>query len=126
MNIKPIKTEKDYKLALERVNELMDAEMDTPDGDELDVLATLIESYEAKHYAIAAPDPIEAIKFRMEQMSLGHQDLEPFIGKRGQVADVLNRQRELSLTMIRQLHHGLKIPLESLIGEYTFNPRMST
>jgi HTH-type transcriptional regulator/antitoxin HigA len=119
MNIKPIKTEADYQLALAKVNELMDAEMNTPKGDELDILATLIESYEAKHYAIAPPDPIEAIKFRMEQMGLEQQDLEPFLGNRHSVIEVLNRQRQLSLAMIRQLHNGLKIPLESLIGEYT-------
>jgi len=118
MNIKPIKTEEDYKLALARVSELMDAEMNTPQGDELDILATLIESYEAKHYVIAAPDPIEAIKFRMEQMGLEHQDLEPFIGNLNLVTEVLNRQRELSLAMIRRLHNGLQIPLESLINEY--------
>jgi HTH-type transcriptional regulator/antitoxin HigA len=118
MNIKPIKTEEDYKLALARVSELMDAEMNTPQGDELDILATLIESYEAKHYVIAAPDPIEAIKFRMEQMGLEHQDLEPFIGNLNIVTEVMNRQRELSLAMIRRLHNGLQIPLESLINEY--------
>ncbi|RKZ47168.1 MAG: DNA-binding protein [Candidatus Parabeggiatoa sp. nov. 3] len=118
MNIKPIKTEEDYKLALARVSELMDAEMNTPQGDELDILATLIESYEAKHYVIAAPDPIEAIKFRMEQMGLEHQDLEPFIGNLNIVTEVMDRQRELSLAMIRRLHNGLQIPLESLINEY--------
>ncbi len=118
MNIKPIKTEEDYQLALARVSKLMDAEINTPEGDELDVLATLIEGYEAKHYAIAPPDPIEAIKFRMEQMGLKYQDLEPFIGNRNIVTEVLNRQRELSLAMIRQLHKGLQIPLESLINEY--------
>jgi HTH-type transcriptional regulator/antitoxin HigA len=119
MNIKPIKTETDYQLALARVNELMDAEINTPEGDELDILATLIESYEAKHYAIAPPDPIEAIKFRMEQMGLEHRDLEPFIGQTEEVTKILNRQRELSLAMIRRLHNGLQIPLESLISEYT-------
>jgi HTH-type transcriptional regulator/antitoxin HigA len=119
MNIKPIKTEADYQFALARVSELMDAEMNTPEGDELDILATLIESYETKHYAIAPPDPIEAIKFRMEQMGLKHQDLEPFIGQTEEVSKILNRQRELSVAMIRRLHHGLQIPLESLIGEYT-------
>jgi len=118
MNIKPIKTEEDYKLALARVRELMDAETNTPQSDELDVIATLIDSYEAKHYVIASPDPIEAIKFRMEQMGLEHQDLEPFIGNRNFVTEVLNRQRELSLAMIRQLHNGLQIPLKSLINEY--------
>ena len=116
MNIKPIKTEEDYKLALARVSELMEAEMNTPEGDELDVLATLIESYEAKHYAIAPPDPIEAIKFQMEQRGLEQQDLEVFIGKREVVTKVLNRQSELTLAMMRQLHRGLLIPLESLIG----------
>ena len=91
MNIRPIKTEEDYKLALARVNKLINAEFNTSAGDELNVLATLIEIYEAKHYKIALPDPIDAIKFRMEQMSLKHQDLESFIGNQNFVTEVLNR-----------------------------------
>ncbi len=116
MQIRPLKTEADYECALAEVEKLWGAEANTPAGDTLDVLLTLIEAYENAHYPIDPPDPIEAIKFRMEQMGLSRQDLEPYIGKRGRVAEVLNRQRGLSLRMIRRLHAHLHIPLESLIG----------
>lgn len=115
MNIRPIKTEQDYEATLKRIDELMNAEPDTPEGDELDVLATLIVVYEEKHYAITPPDPVDAILFRMEQMNLTRKDLEPFIGERGRVSEVLNRKRSLSLEMICRLHEGLGIPLESLV-----------
>ncbi|MBF0589955.1 MAG: transcriptional regulator [Magnetococcales bacterium] len=115
MDITPIKTEQDYMAALAEVEHLMDAEPDTSEGDRLDVLVTLIEAYESKHHAIDMPDPIEAIKFRMEQMDLTRKDLEPYIGSRARVSEVLNRQRQLSLQMIRRLHEGLKIPAEVLI-----------
>lgn len=115
MDIHPIKDEQDYDAALAEVEGLMDAEPNTPDGDRLDVLVTLIEAYEAKHHALDLPDPIEAIKFRMEQMGLSRKELEPFIGSRARVAEVLNRKRQLSLEMIRRLHEGLKIPAEVLI-----------
>jgi HTH-type transcriptional regulator/antitoxin HigA len=116
MNIRPIKTESDYDAALARIDVLMDAEMDTPDGDELDVLVTLVEAYEEKHYPIEPPDPIDAILFRMEQGGLDRKALEPYIGRSGRVSEVLNRKRPLSIVMIRKLWKGLHIPLESLIG----------
>ncbi|NBC23504.1 MAG: transcriptional regulator [Gammaproteobacteria bacterium] len=115
MDIRPIKTEQDYEQALERVESLFDARPDTPEGDELDVLVTLIEAWEDRHLAIEAPDPVEAIRFRMEQMGLQPKDLEPYIGGRGRVSEVLNRKRGLSLRMIRNLHEGLGLPYESLI-----------
>ena len=94
----------------------MSAKPDTDDGDELDVLATLVEAYEANHFPIESPDPIEAIRFRMEQMGMKRKDLEPFIGSRARVSEVLNKRRGLSLKMIRALHEELDIPLEALIG----------
>jgi HTH-type transcriptional regulator/antitoxin HigA len=116
MDIKPIKNEADYDAALARIEMLMDAEIDTPEGDELDVLVTLVEAYEAKHHAIDPPDPVEAILFRMEQGGLDRKALEPYIGRSGRVSEVLNRKRPLSIDMIRRLWKGLHIPLESLIG----------
>ena len=117
MRIRPIKSEADYTAALAEIEKLWGAEVDTPKGDKLDVLLTLVDAYEKEHYSIDPPDPIEAIKFRMEQMGLSRRDLESSIGSRGRVSEVLNRKRELSLTMIRQLHRNLNIPLESLISE---------
>lgn len=116
ITIEPIKTEASYEKVLARIEILMDAELNTQDGDELDVLVTLVEAYEAKHYPITSPDPIEAIQFRMEQMELTRKDLEPYIGSSGRVSEILNRKRMLTLDMIRKLHSGLNIPLESLIG----------
>jgi len=121
MNINPIKTEADYNATLERIELLMDAEMDSPEGDELDILVTLVEAYEDKHHPIAPPDPIEAIIFRMEQEGLDRKDLEPYLGGSGRVSEVLNRQRPLSINMIRKLWEGLHIPLESLIKKSTDN-----
>lgn len=118
MNIKPIKNETDYNDALERTMALMDATEDTPEGDELDILGTLIEAYEAKHFAINKPNPIEVIRFRMEQYGLKDRDLVPFIGRTGRVSEVLNYRRKLTLTMIRKLHDGLNIPTESLVQDY--------
>lgn len=115
MNIRPIKTEQDYDAALAEIEQLWGAEADTQEGDKLDVLITLVEAYEDKHYPIAPPDPIEAILFRMEQGGLDRKALEPFIGKSGRVSEVLNRKRPLSIDMIRNLWEGLHIPLESLI-----------
>lgn len=115
MEIRPIKTEQDYDAALAEVEALWGAETDTPEGDKLDVLITLVEAYEAKHHAIAPPDPIEAILFRMEQAGLERKDLEPYIGHSGRVSEVLNHKRPLTLEMIRKLWKGLHIPLESLI-----------
>lgn len=115
MEIRPIKTEQDYDAALAEVEALWGAEPDTPNGDKLDVLITLIEAYEVKHHPIAPPDPVEAILFRMEQTGLQRKDLEPYIGHSGRVSEVLNHKRPLTLEMIRKLWKGLHIPLESLI-----------
>lgn len=119
MDIRPIHTKADYQAALKDISALMehDPELGTPDGDRLDVLATLVQAYEAKHYAIAPPDPIEAIKFRMEQGGLSIKDLEPLIGKSNRVYEVLGRTRPLTLPMIRRLHKGLGIPAEVLIAQ---------
>jgi HTH-type transcriptional regulator/antitoxin HigA len=116
MDIRPIKTETDYECALAEIEQLWGAAENTPEGDKLDILLTLVEAYEQAHYPIDPPDPVEAIKFRMDQMGLSRKDLEPYIGKRGRVAEVLNGQRRLSLNMIRRLHTHLHIPLESLLG----------
>lgn len=118
MNIQPIKNEKSYDLALARVGELMNAELDTPEGDELDILVTLIEAYEEKAHPVETPDPIEAIRFRMEQYGMSNGDLVQYIGSTGRVSEILNYKRGLSITMIRRLSAGLKIPLESLFREY--------
>src|SRR6266571_4142245 len=123
MDIRPLKTEADYNDALVEIEQLWGADVNTPAGDKLDILVTLVEAYENVHYPIDPPDPIEAIKFRMEQMGLSRKDLEPYIGKRGRVAEVLNRQRGLSLSMIRRLHAYLHIPLESLIGQSEQSPQ---
>lgn len=114
-DLKPIRNEADYDAALEEVGRLWGAKSGTPEGDRLDVLATLIDAYEAKHHPIDPPDPVEAIRFRMEQQGLTRKDLEPMIGPRNRVADVLNRKRGLSIDMIRQLHDGLGISAEVLI-----------
>jgi HTH-type transcriptional regulator / antitoxin HigA len=116
MVIRPIKTKRDYAAALRRIEELMNAAPNTPKGDELDVLATLVEAYEKKHYPILPPDPIEAIKFRMEQLGLSRADLALYLGGRNRVTEVLNGQRGLSIKMIRELHKKLHIPAESLLG----------
>jgi HTH-type transcriptional regulator/antitoxin HigA len=115
LKIRPIKTEADYDAALARAEALMDAEEGTPAADELDVLATLIEAYEDKHYPMDPPDPIESIKYRMEQQGLTRKDLEPMIGTRTRVAEVLNGKRNLSISMIRNLHAKLGISAEVLI-----------
>ena len=117
MNIHPIKTESDYEQALSEIEQLWGAEEGTKKGDKLDILLVLIDNYENEHHPIDPPDPIEAIKFRMEQMNLSRKDLEKYIGPRGRVSEILNRRRSLSLNMIRTLHSQLHIPLESLIGE---------
>ncbi len=116
MTITPIRSKRDYERALSRIEELMDAKPRTKAGDELDVLTTLVEAYEAKHYAVFPPDPIEAIKFRMDQLDMTRKDLEAMLGGRGRVSEILTRKRGLSLEMIRRLHRKLRIPLESLIG----------
>jgi HTH-type transcriptional regulator/antitoxin HigA len=117
MKIKPIKNNRDYQEALKEIDGLMDARSNTPEGDQLDVLVTLVGAWEAKHWPIDSPDPVEAILFAMEQRGLSRRDLEPFIGSRARVAEVLNHKRSLTLPMIRRLHDGLGIPAEVLIGE---------
>ncbi len=117
MNIYPIKTESDYDEALFEIEKLWGAEEGSKKGDKLDVLLVLIDNYEKEHHPIDPPNPIEAIKFRMEQMNLSRKDLEKYIGSRGRVSEILNRRRSLSLNMIRNLHSKLHIPLESLISD---------
>jgi HTH-type transcriptional regulator / antitoxin HigA len=114
-DVKPIRSEADYDAAMEEVAALWGAVSGTPEGDRLDVLATLIDAYEAKHHAMDAPDPIEAIKFRMEQQGLTRKDLEDIIGTRTRIAEVFNRKRGLSIDMIRRLHDRLGISAEVLI-----------
>lgn len=114
-DLKPIRTEADHEAALAELAHLWGAANGTSDGDRLDVLATLIDAYEAQHHPMDPPDPIEAIRFRMEQQGLSRKDLEPLIGHRGRVAEVLGRRRGLSIEMIRNLHDKLGIPAEVLI-----------
>ncbi len=118
MDIKPIRTEADYKATLKDVAALLesDPELGTPEGDRLDVLVTLIQAFEARHYSIDLPDPIEAIKFRMEQQNLKPKDLEPMIGRSNRVYEILNRKRPLTMSMVRKIHTGLGISAECLIG----------
>ena len=118
MNIHPIRTKADYKRALREVSAYFDDEPEpgSADGDRFEILTTLVEAYEAKHFPIDAPDPIEAIRFRMEQGGLTVKDLVPSIGQSNRVYEVLNRKRGLTLEMIRNLHRNLGIPAESLIG----------
>lgn len=117
MEIRPIRTEADYKAALKVISQLMenDPDVGTPDGDRLDVLATLVQAYETKTFPIGLPDPVEALKFRMEQAGLTAKDLEPMIGKRNRVYEILNHKRSLTLPMIWKLHKSLGIPAENLI-----------
>jgi len=115
MDIKPIKTDADYQTALKKIESLMMAEADSPEGEKLDVLVTLIEAYEAKHFPMDLPDPVAAIKFEMERKGLTVKDLEPMIGKSNRVYEVLNHKRSLTLKMIWKLNRELGIPAESLI-----------
>jgi HTH-type transcriptional regulator/antitoxin HigA len=115
MDIAPLKNRHDYRQALEEIETLMQARRNTPEGDRLDVLVTLVEAWERKHYPLDLPDPIEAIKYHMEQNGLAPRDLIPFIGSRNRVHEVLNRKRPLTLKMIQRLHAGLRIPAESLL-----------
>lgn len=117
MDIRPIRTKQDHERALRRIETLMDAEVGTEEGDELEVLATLVEAYEEKHFPVDTADPVDAILFRMEQQGLDRKDLEAFIGSRHRVSEILNRKRGLSIEMIRRLHMGLGIPLEVLVRE---------
>lgn len=121
MKINPIRTEVDYELALIEVESLMEATPNSDDFDKLEILSMLIENYEAIHYAINTPDPIEAIKFRMEQEGLIQNDLVDFFGSKSRVSEILNKKRKLTLDMIRNLNTHLKIPFENLLGDYKLN-----
>ena len=114
-DVKPIRTKRDYETALKEMERLWGAKLGTPEGDRLDVIATLVDAYEAVHFPIDPPDPIEAIKFRMDQQGLTRRDLEQIIGSRTRIAEVLNRKRNLSIAMIRRLHERLGISAEILI-----------
>ena len=116
MDIQPIKTEKDYEAALQLIEELWEAEEGTDEGDRLDIMITLVDAYEQINHPIYPPDPVAAIEFHMDQNGLSRSDLENYIGTRARVSEVLNRKRGLSIEMIRNLHEGLGIPLESLIA----------
>ncbi|MDU9048229.1 MAG: hypothetical protein Q3M30_05235 [Candidatus Electrothrix sp. Rat3] len=118
MEIRPIKTETDYSKALKAVEKLMGAKRNTPEGDRLDVLATLIEAYEEKHHPVSPPDPVEAIIHQMESQGLSRNDLIPFLGSRSRVSEILNRKRQLSINMIRKLQEGLGISAEILVKPY--------
>jgi len=117
MYIKPLRTEDDYRAALREVESLMNAQFGTPEGDRLDVLATLVDAYETRHFVMEFPDPIDAIKFSMEQKSMAPKDLEPMIGRLNRVYEILNGTRQLTLPMIRRLHEELGIPAEVLIRQ---------
>jgi HTH-type transcriptional regulator/antitoxin HigA len=116
IRIHPIRTDSDHERAVARISELMNAAPGTPEGDELDVLAVLVDAYEAKHHPMDAPDPVTAIQFRMEQQGLTRKDLEPLIGSRARVSEVLTRRRNLTLEMIRRVNRGLGISADLLIG----------
>ncbi|MGC1181730.1 helix-turn-helix domain-containing protein [Legionella sp.] len=118
--IKPIHNDDDYKMALSRIEALWGAKGDSPDGDELDVLLVLVEAYENKNHSMPPSDPVDAIFFLMDQMNLNRKDLEPFLGPRSRVSDVLNRKRSLTMHQIVNLHKGLHIPYESLIEEHRY------
>ena len=117
MTIKPIKTDSDYKAALCEVEALFDAQANTAQGDQLDILTTLIEAYEAKYYAIYPPDPIEAIRFHLEQNGLLQKDIAKFLGGSNRASEILRRKRPLTVAMMRALHRELGIPAESLLAE---------
>ncbi len=118
MTIKPIKTETDYQEALKRLEIIFDAQKGTPEGDELEIIGILLEKYEDEHFPIEFPDPIEAIKFRMEQMGYNQTDLAKVVGLKSRASEILNRKRKLTLEMIRSIHDTMKIPTEVLIQNY--------
>ena len=118
MDIKPIKNEQDYLDTLDAIESLMDAKADTKEMDKLEILTTLVEAYEEQHYKIDAPNPIEAIKFRMEQEGLKQKDLITIVGSKSRVSEILNKKRKLTIEMIRNLHKHLHIPVESLFEDY--------
>lgn len=116
MEIRPIKTEQDYNNSIQRIEELWGAKRDTPEGDEFDLLSTLVESYEMTHYPIAPPDPIDAILFRMEQMEMTKTDMAKYLGSQSRASEVLGRKRPLTLKMVKSLYKGLKIPADILLA----------
>jgi len=118
MNVKPIKTKKDYQQALDRLEVIFDTKKGTPEGDELEILGILIDQYENEHFPIDLPDPIEAIKFRMEQLGYTQTDLAKVVGLKSRASEILSKKRKLSLDMIRQLHDKLNIPTDVLIQAY--------
>ena len=118
MEIEPIRTQRDYKAALTEIERVFEAKPGTPDGDRREVLATLVEAYEERHHPVPPPDPVDAILSFMESRGLSRKDLEPYLGSRAKVSEVLNRKRPLSIDMIRRLHAGLGIPAEVLIRPY--------
>ncbi len=118
MKIKPIKNEKDYQQALKRLEQIFDAEKGTKEGDELEILSILIDKYESEHFPIEMPDPIEAIKFRMEQMGMKQKDLAEVVGFKSRVSEILNKKRKLTLDMIRKISTALHIPAEILVQDY--------
>ena len=122
MKIKPIKTKKDYQNALERLEKIFDAKKGSTEGDELEVLSILIEKYEDEHFPIGFPDPIEAIKFRMEQLGYNQTDLAKVVGLKSRASEILSKKRKLTLDMIRLIHDNLKIPTEVLIQTYKLKP----
>ncbi len=123
MDIYPIKTEADYQVALAEIQSLFDSAPNTPQGDKLEVLATLVEAYEEKHFPIPAPDPIEAVRYFMDSRGLTRKDLEPYIGNRARVSEVLNRKRPLTLRMIQRLHNTLGVPADMLLKPYQVSRR---
>lgn len=122
VNVRPIRTERDYETALAEVEALMNARTGTAEGDRLEVLSTLVEAYEAQHHSIEAPDPIALVEFVMEQRGLERSDLGEFLGPRGRVSEVLGKRRALSLTMIRKLNAGLGLPASALVKPYRLKP----
>jgi HTH-type transcriptional regulator/antitoxin HigA len=118
MDIKPIKTEQDYQDAIKRLGIVFDAAPNTTEGDELEILGVLIDNFEKTHFPIDLPDPIEAIKFRMEQLDYSNQDLAQIIGLKSRVSEILNKKRKLSINMIRKLHDSLQIPTDVLVQKY--------
>ncbi len=122
MGIRPIRTESDYEAALKEIEQLMNSVPDSPEADRLEVLSTLVEAYEERHYPIPAPDPVEAIQYYMESRGLSQKDLEPYVGDRAKVKEVLSRKRPLSIAMIRRLNKGLGISADVLIQPYVKAP----
>ncbi len=118
MEIKPIKTENDYNNSITRIEELWGAKQDSTEGDELDLLCTLVESYEMHHCPISAPDPIDAIQFRMEQMGITKSDMAKYLGAQSRVSEIFSRKRQLTLKMVKSLYNDLKIPADVLLNDH--------